>query len=587
MATADHTLFSEPELRALLEREEGQFLEFKSLWELSGDSRRVLDRRQVRDIVAEHVAAFANADGGTLLLGVEDDGTPSGHRYPAEAVADLLAVPERRLRPAVRCRTQRMNLDGSEILIVQVPIAPEAVMVEANGFPYRVGDHVVREPQEVINARKVAYRRVGFEQRIRTEATIEDLDLDLAVRFLSGTVFRGRGAEELLARFGLILPQAGTPAVTNAALLLFGKSPVLRWHPRAGIRFFRVAGRERRHGAERNVTQLARIDPPIASALPEAYRQGRDYVRRSEKLHDLFFREMPEYPEFAWQEAIVNAFAHRDYEDQAREIEVWFFEDRMEVKSPGDLVPPVTLDLLRSRTPVHSSRNPLVVRVLVEAGLMREEGEGILRMFEEMEASYLNAPEFAMEAATLTVTLLNEPIFAGVSAEWQAMVRRLPLSLAQRRVLLAHPDGFTNEDYRRLNGVDRDEAYRQIQGMLTFGIVLPPEAPGRGAAYRVVREVVEQRAEAYARNANAKNAIQTTHTGGSPPWVAERLPGLRAYLVDHRFLKNADYRELFDLERDAALRELRRLVQEGYLHMEGERRAARYLPGPRIAEGTE
>jgi predicted HTH transcriptional regulator len=215
MATDPDPLFAEGELRSLLERDEGQFLEFKSLWDLSCQSRRQLDRRQARDIVAEAVAAFANADGGTLLLGVVDDGTPSGHGYPPDAVDDLLAVTERRLRPPVRCARQRADLDGHEVVIVQVPIAPEAVMVEANGFPYRVGDRVVREPQEVINARKETYRR-----------------------------------------------------------------------------------------------------------------------------------EMPEYPEFAWQEAIVNAFAHRDYEDQGREIEVWFFEDRMEVKSPGDLVPPVTLDAL-------------------------------------------------------------------------------------------------------------------------------------------------------------------------------------------------------------------------------------------------
>jgi ATP-dependent DNA helicase RecG len=288
-----------------------------------------------------------------------------------------------------------------------------------------------------------------------------------------------------------LFPRAGAPAVTNAALLLFGKPPVLRWHPCAGVRFFRVAGKERRHGAERNVVQLARIEPPIAAAIPQGYRQARDQVRRSERLHDLFFREMPEYPEFAWQEAIVNAFAHRDYEDQAREIEVWFFEDRMEVKSPGDLVPPVTLDLLRSRTPVHASRNPLIVRLLVEAGLMREEGEGIARMFEEMEASYLNGPEFTLEASTFTVTLKNEPIFAGVDAEWHAMIRRLPLSMAQRRVLVAHPDGLTNEDYRRLNGVDRDEAYREIQEMVALGFVLPAKAPGRGAVYRVARQVAE------------------------------------------------------------------------------------------------
>lgn len=564
MSATGNTLFTEPELRALLEREEGQFLEFKSLWDLSAGSRRTLDRRKARDFVAECVAAFANADGGTLLLGVEDDGTPSGHGYPAEAATDLLAVPERRLRPPVRCRVQRASLDSREVLVFDVPIAPQAVMVEANGFPYRVGDRVVREPQEVINTRKEAYRRVGYEQRIPPEATIEDLDLDLATRFLGDTVFRGRSAEELLTRYGLILLRAGAPAVTNAALLLFGKAPLLRWHPRAGIRFFRVAGKERRHGAERNVAQLARIDPPIASAIPEAYRQAKEQIRRSEKLHDLFFREMPEYPEFAWQEAIVNAFAHRDYEDQTREIEVWFFEDRMEVKSPGELVPPVTLDLLRSRTPVHASRNPLLVRVLVEVGLMREEGEGIPRIFDEMERSFLRVPEFRAGASELMVLLRNEPIFAGPSSEWQRIVQDLQLSLAQKRILLAHPEGFANADYQKLNGVDRDQAYREIQEMIGLGVIMPAEVPGRGAVYHVATDLRQARA-----------------------FLQMRVPRLREFFLRQPHLKNADYREMFAVTRDAAARELRRLAQEGYLRMEGERRGARYLPGPSLRRAEE
>jgi len=564
MAAPDNILFAEPELRALLEREEGQFLEFKSLWDQSEDSRRPLARRRARDLVAECVAAFANADGGTLLLGVEDDGTPTGHGYPEEAVAELLAVPERRLRPAVSCRSQRTYLDGSEILVLQVPIAPEAVMVEANGFPCRVGDRVMREPQEVINTRKEAYRRVGYERRVRPDATLEDLDLDLAARFLSATVFRGRSPEELLVRFGLVLPRPGAPAVTNAALLLFGRMPLARWNPRAGVRFFRVAGTERRHGAERNVTQLGRIDSPISAAISEAHRLARDQIRRSETLHDLFFREMPEYPEFAWQEAIVNAVAHRDYEDQGREIEVWFYEDRMEVKSPGDLIPPVTLDSLRSRQSVHASRNPLIVRVLVEAGLMREEGEGIPRMFEEMERSLLHVPEFRVEASEVVTVLRNEPIFSGPGAEWQRIVQELNLSVAQRRILLAHPQGFTNADYQKLNGVDRDQAYRDIREMVDLGVVLPAEAPGRGALYHVSPDLSEARA-----------------------FLQGRVPKIRQFLRAHSSLKNADYRDLFAVTRAQAVRELRRLVELGYLRLEGVRRGARYLAGPVLGADGE
>jgi ATP-dependent DNA helicase RecG len=192
--------------------------------------------------------------------------------------------------------------------------------------------------------------------------------------------------------------KAGGMAVTNAALLLFAKRPFARWHPRAGIRMFRVAGTERRHGKDRNVTQLEpRIEPPLALAISEAHRLAASQIRKSEKLHDLFFRAMPEYPEFAWQEAIVNAVAHRDYNDQGREIEVWFFDDRMEVLSPGELVLPVTIEQLRERRRVHASRNPLLVRVLASVGIMRDEGEGVPRIFEEMQESLLKQPELAEE----------------------------------------------------------------------------------------------------------------------------------------------------------------------------------------------
>ncbi len=558
-----HILFTETELRALFTRKEGQFIEFKSLWDRSKgkDRPHVLNRRQARDIVAKYVAAFANADGGTLILGVEDDGQITGHDYPEEAVKDLLSVPESRLRPPVQCQYQRAVIDEKEVLIFQVPITAKAVMVEANGFPYRVGDQVIKEPQEVINARKEAYRRVGYEQRLHPDAMFEDIDFDLVRNFISRTVFQKRSLEEVLEHYGLILPRANGFAITNACLLLFGKPPLVRWHPRAGIRFFRVSGKERRHGPRRNVVQFPPIESPIAAAIPEAYRIAKEEIQRSEKLHDLFFREMPEYPEFAWQEAIVNAFAHRDYEDKSREIEVWFFDDRMEVMSPGELIPPVTLDFLRQRKRIHASRNPLIVRVLVDAGLMREEGEGIPRMFEEMEESFLHVPELRIENGAFFVTLSNEPIFSGPAPEWKHIIDTLHLSTAQKRALLACPTGFTNEDYRRVNQVDRDQAYREIQEMVTQGVVQTAKAHGRGAVYKISPELRDKK-----------------------DFLMSRIPALRRYFSQNRILKNADYRMIFGVERNTAKNELRHLADEGYLQLKGERRGAYYVRGPVLPE---
>lgn len=548
-------LFSEMELKRLISLGEGQFIEFKSLWDLKDDQKKAINRRTVRDLVAEYVAAFANADGGTLLLGVDDDGTPSGHAYPDEAVKDFIATPERRLRPAVHVDVQQTSLDGNKVIILQIPIAPEAVMVDGNGFPYRVGKEVIHEPQEVINQRKQAYRRVGYEQQERREATIEDLDLVLAEEFLSKTPYGGRPVLEILQNYGLIIPKGATYAVTNAALLLFCKAPSVRWHPRSGVRIFRVDGTDRRHGTRRNVAQQTPLPPPLARMIPDAHKALAAQIGKSEKLHNLFFREMPEYPTFAWQEALVNAIAHRDYNEQGREIEVWFFDDRMEIQSPGELVPPVTIDKLKNRQRVHASRNPLMVRVLVDIGIMREEGEGIPRIFEEMEESFLGQPVFSMETSSFCVTLKNEPIYTGQSPIWGMLVDRYRLAVNQKRVLLANPDGFSNETYRKLTGVDRDQAYREIQELVTLGIIDGAPSSGRGAVYRISSNLKQQRV-----------------------WLESRLPKICDFLAHNESLTNQDYCRIFSVTRYVAVRELKKLVDAGFLISAGSYKTARYLP---------
>ncbi len=557
--------FAEGEVRELLRREEGLLLEFKSLWDQAPPQRRVLERKAVRDFIAQSVAAFANSDGGVLLLGVEDDGTPSGHGYPEEAIREFLLVPQRRLRPPVEAGAQRIRIEGVELLIFNTPPLSRAVFVQGDGYPCRIGDGIQMESEEAINARKEAYRKVGFEQMLRREASLQDLDLELARSILAKTTRAGRAVEQALEAFGLVQPGPQGPVPVNAALLLFGRPPLARWHPHADIRFFRVAGMERRHGPRRNVSQLERLELPIARLIPEAHRYAAGQIRKSERLYDLFFKEIPEYPEFAWQEALVNAVAHRDYGNQAQGIEVWFFDDRMEVSSPGTLVPPVTLEGLRLRKPLHASRNPLLVRVLVEAGLMREEGEGIPRMYEETEAVLLKPPSFAEQAGGFQVTLYNTPVFEGVGPEWRDFVNALDLKPSQRRMLLLKPDGFANQDYRQLNPeLDRDQAYEQIQEMVARGIITSSGKAGKGARYRLAPAVLQDKL-----------------------WRERRLPQLRRFFADHEVLQNAGYRRLFEVGRYRAVEDLRRLVDEGYLRRTGERRGAQYLPGARLGETPE
>ena len=545
---------SNDEIRTILSRGEGQFVEFKSAWDRGSNPPRRLRRRALRDKIADVVAAFANADGGLLLVGVDDDGTPTGHGYPEGEVAAFFEVPSRRLSPAVPCRTARFNLDRHEILAFEVSITPEAVMIGGNGFPYRIGSQIVREPQETINQRKQAYRRVGYEQRFCPGATVDHLDLDLAGTFLKETPVGGRPVLDALQYYGLIEWDGHDWRVTNAGLLLFALRPALRWHPRAGLRVFRVSGTRIEYGRRRNVRQVGRADPPLASAIVEVTELVRNQVGRSEKLRGLFFEDMPEYPEFAWQEAMVNAVAHRDYEVTGRETEVWFFDDRLEVSSPGELLPPVTVVALREGRNAHVTRNPMLVRVLADAGIMRDEGEGVVRVFREMAASLLRKPEIESVNGLFRLTLFNEPVSEHTRPGWSHLLSTLPISDGQHRLLLGRRTGFNAQDYQWINGTGEDEADRQLRDLCEKGVAeRRPGATGSAASYGV----------GAALEADAL-------------FLEVRLPQLRAYFDSQHTLKNTDYRALFKVDRHRALRELRRLMALEVLVESGTGRGTHY-----------
>ena len=399
--------YTESELAALIERGEGQFLEFKSAWDRSGDRPTPLPRRVLGGEIAETVAAFANADGGVLLVGVEDDGAPSGHGYPENVVEGLLAVSETGLDRRVSCRAARGRVGDFEVLVFAAGMAPEAVTVEGNGFPYRVGAQIVRERQETIDAKKQAYRGGGYEPRFSPDATLDALDLGLVGRFMERTPLGGRPPVDALRHYGLIEHGPRDWRLTNAALLLFGRRGGYRSHPRAGIRLFRVFGTERRPGRHRNVSQLATLEAPVADALRDALLICPTHLRRVERFNGMRFETLSEIPDFALREAIVNAVAHRDYGIQGRETEVWFFEDRVEVENPGGVLPPATEAELREGVRTHSSRNPLLVRTLAAAGYMRDEGEGVARIHNEMRKNSLPPPEIAVEGGIFIIRLFN------------------------------------------------------------------------------------------------------------------------------------------------------------------------------------
>ncbi len=542
-------------LRRLLQSEEGQYFERKSLFEGTPGKKRSRDRRAVRDQTAECVAAFANADGGTLVLGVEDDGSLTGSPYPDDGDLDtLMRVPETRLAPALR-PGRIVELDGLKLIVFEVAAAPRAVMVQGDGFPRREGDETIQSSEELINRVKDAGLVASPEAR-SAGAGLAELSAQALERAMQASGYEGSVGDYLVER--RLADRRGDDLVLRqGAVWLFAANPRAIEHPNAGVRVFRVNGTEQTVGTSRNVQDFPWLEGNLLSVLERAQERIASLVHASSRLHDLFFRETPEYPPFAWQEALVNALAHRDYSIESRCAEVWLYDDRMEIKSPGGLLPNVHLEDLLERRRVHASRNPRVARVLTELGIMRQQGEGIPRMIEEMELSWLPAPQIEASERDVVVTLRNEPIFGTSDPDWASRVRGLPLSVRQKRALVAFVDrsSFQSGDYQELNRVDRDVAYRELQELEAKGI-LEAEGATRGRQYTVVRG----------------------GASASPPSTA--LARLIGRMDAAGRITNTDYREAFGVNRRQAQAELSTWVAQSVVELRGERRGAHYIAGP-------
>jgi ATP-dependent DNA helicase RecG len=477
------------EIGLLLKQERGQFLEFLSAYEYRrGGAQKKKEEELARETV-RLLSGMANADGGTLLLGVEPDRSVTGVPLEPNEVHSLLQAPQTLLTPPLNATSEKIRLGNLLLIKFAVASALEVYRVAGGRSFYRIATETPPLPAEQIHSLKEAKRSVIYERQQPLNARSDDLD-ETAIENLKTSIQDCRAPEEILAHsYHLLDTSRDRPTPNMAALLLFAKDPTL-WHPRPGIDFVKYEGTERQHGASLNVVKRIRFEAPLARLIDEAAGRIKEHIRERTVLHDLFFRERLEYPTFAWQEALVNAVAHRDYSITGAGIEIWMFDDRIEVRSPGLPPPPVTLEQLRQHRSSHFSRNPLIVRVLADLGYLREIGEGIPRMFQEMEHYGLRPPEFTADGFLFIVTLRNTPVYDEDALRWLNQFPRTQINFRQRRLLAyayCHNKTFSTAEYQRIADVDRDTAYREIRNLVQSGIVAPFKPKSR--SYRIIERL--------------------------------------------------------------------------------------------------
>jgi ATP-dependent DNA helicase RecG len=368
-----------------------------------GDRAVFLPARTGRQVVAEGLAALANADGGTLVLGVAPKGTVQGGADPA-ALRDLvLDAALQTDPPLILPSPQLVEMLGGAVMAIQVPEGLPHVYSLKGVYWTRMGAN--NRPLTTPELRQLLLDRSesGYESKPIPEARLEDLDEARISRYLDqvGLAPDADALQALLSR-GCVtrlngdgLP-AAQPAPTVAGLLLFGRDPQ-RFLRSAEVICVRYAG-------ETMSDEFVRQD--IGGTLADQVRQAEAFVttnmRRGMRIRGLAREETTEYPLPVVREAIVNAIAHRDYSIRGEGARVLMFSDRLEVYSPGRLPGHVTLANLKDE---RYSRNEAIVAVLSDMGYIERLGYGIDRMIATMQEAGLPEPLFDEMSAGFKVTL--------------------------------------------------------------------------------------------------------------------------------------------------------------------------------------
>lgn len=363
--------------------------------------------------LAQHISAFANADGGTLVIGISDKKrTLEGiNSCGDEKVNEFINAPKDCCRPMPRYREEFLDITNESgkpdrLLLLHIESSVDQVIRTSNDRTYlRIGD----KSKEMLgeNLRNLEYAKGSrhFEDEINLIATIDDLDEELLVAYKDRIGAGDVDTHQVLAARGFIQRKDGTEYLTNAAVLLFAKN-IMKFNMNCRIRFIRVDGREMQVGANYNVVKDKSIDEPILRLVDAAKAFISDQLRVFTKQEHGSgkFVENPEYPEFSWFEGIINAVAHRDWAATGQFIKVSMFDDRLEIESPGRFPNIVTVDNISY---TRFSRNKTISRVMTEFEWVRELNEGVKKIYSDMADAGLPEPEYIETPNTVKLILRN------------------------------------------------------------------------------------------------------------------------------------------------------------------------------------
>jgi ATP-dependent DNA helicase RecG len=360
--------------------------------------------------LAEALVAFANAEGGTVVIGLDRPEIQGLNRVRGK-LNDLRQVPIALTSPPVRAAFEEVRCittAGEEDILLAIRIEPgERVHETSNGeCLLRVGDESHRLTYTQRRELEFDKGQAQFDGFPAEGVSFAEIDDDLVNAYQRKIGVKSRSIKDIFNARSLLTLKG---QVTNAGYLLFGKAPQTLF-PQAYVRIIRFLGVERGTGARLGVEEGMdiRVEGSIPWAVQRASAEIERLIPQRRSLSPLGrFEAAPIVPRDAWLEGLVNAVIHRSYSLSGDHIRVEIYPNRIEIESPGRFP-----GLANPNKPLEISRfarNPRIARVCADLRIGLELGEGIKRIFEEMRRVGLGDPVYVQTQGSVRLTLADIP----------------------------------------------------------------------------------------------------------------------------------------------------------------------------------
>ena len=329
------------------------------------------------------VSAFANGLGGKLIFGVDDDDTLVGIESPKEVSEKISEAIKDKMDPVPQIDLQIKVVEGKTFVILEVMQGRDTPYYFAGDGMHtayvRIGNQSVRAQAHDLKRMVLRAERRSLDSLStdypRSKYTF--FELQRLYKKQTRIVLEEKDYES----FGLIDDKG---FLTYAGALLADESP---------IRHSRVFC-TRWNGLDKAGGLLeAWDDMEVSGSLANLFMETMNFIRRNNKMRWKKLASsranMPEYPERAVQECVINALIHRDYLEIGSEVHVDIFDDRMEIFSPGGMLDGSQIQNLNPMEVRSKRRNPVIADVFNRMDLMERRGSGFKKIIDAYRNAYL------------------------------------------------------------------------------------------------------------------------------------------------------------------------------------------------------